>query len=239
MPRTPRVRLPGVPFHVTHRGNERRRVFHCTRHFIEYLDLLAKYTRMYDCRVWAYCLMPNHVHLLLVGMEPDSISRAVGNTQRTFARRRNKEREVTGHVWGNRHYSSALDDAHTWATVRYIERNPVRGGLVDKAVDYRWSSAPAHAALVKDDLLDPARPFPGPITDWAGWLEIPGEESVINKIRRNTFLGRPTGSDDFVAELERRTGKILRPRKRGPRPVGEDALPGRNPELGKRYRNRG
>ena len=113
--------------------------------------------------VWAYCLMDNHVHVLAVGLEKHSIPRALGNAHREHSCRINMERSVTGHLWANRYFSTALDEPHLWAAVRYVELNPVRANIVTDPTDYRWSSARAHAGLVKDGLLDPERPFPGPI----------------------------------------------------------------------------
>jgi len=213
VPRNPRILLPNVPFHITHRGNQRRRVFCTDTERREYLSLLARYSGMYELRLWAYSLMPNHVHILAVGTLPESISRTLGNTQRVFARHRHKDHEVTGHLWGARYYASPLDEAHVWAAVRYIERNPVRAGLVASAVDYPWSSAAIHAGLRSDGILDPARPFPGPISDWARWLEIEVEKSVVESIRSNTRSGWPTGNQEFIEEVESRTGRRQRPKK--------------------------
>jgi len=229
MPRTLRIRLAGVPNHVTHRGNQRRQIFFDERDYRHYLTLLANYARMFSMHVWAYCLMPNHVHLLVVGEHPDSISRAIGNTQRVFARRCHRDARVTGHFWGTRHYAAPLDEPHVWAAVRYIERNPVRACLVTQATTYPWSSAAAHAGLRHDPLLDSARPFPGPVGDWAAWLSIDIEAATVDTLRRNTTLGRPTGSETFVTELERRTGRRLRRRKPGPPPRSGTDPRHRNP----------
>ncbi len=229
MPRVRRIRLAGIPNHVTHRGNQRRQVFFGHSDYSDYLALLRDYSQMFSMRVWAYCLMPNHVHLLAVGEHADSISRAIGNTQRVFARRRHRYAQVTGHLWGTRHYAGPLDEAHVWAAVRYIERNPVRACLAAPATAYPWSSAAAHAGLRHDSLLDSARPFPGPVGDWAAWLAIDIEATTADALRRNTTLGRPTGCEAFITELERRTGRRLRPRKPGPPPRREVDPTLRNP----------
>lgn len=166
--------------------------------------------------VWSYCLMGNHVHLIAVGKERCSISKALGNTHRACSQLRNREAAVTGHLWANRFFSTPLDELHLWAAVRYVELNPVRAGLVRSATDYPWSSARAHSGLEADPLLDPGRPYPGPIGDWAAWLSAGLEEQTVDRLRRNTSTGRPTGSDNFVRQLEIRLGRRLRPRKRGP-----------------------
>jgi putative transposase len=226
MPRALRIFLPGIPFHVTHRGNQRREVFRSDDDYRAYLQLIQKYSRQFDMRVWAYCLMPNHVHLLALGMRRDSLSAAVGNAQRVYSRRRHMDAELTGHLWGTRYFASPLDEAHTWAAVRYIERNPVKAGLVSRAVDYPWSSARAHAGLAEDELLDPDRPFPGLIGDWQAWLAIAVEEPVAQALRRNTASGRPTGSEEFVRTLEKEAGRRLRRLPPGPQRDSRHRNPG-------------
>jgi len=194
--------VEGLPFHLTHRGNHRKKVFRTDDDRRGYLSALDRFSKRFGMLIWAYCLMGNHVHLIAVGRERDSISKALGNTHRTISRMRNRESEVTGHLWANRFFSTALDEPHLWAAVRYVELNPVRSGLVTHAIDYAWSSARSHAGLEACSLLDPGRPFPGAIGDWAGWLSTGLEEQTAERLRANTSTGRPTGSTGYVRELE-------------------------------------
>jgi putative transposase len=157
--------------------------------------------------IWAYCLMSNHVHFLVVGKWRWSISKALGNANRAYSRLKNKANGVTGHLWANRYFSTALDEPHLWAAVRYVELNPVRSDLVAKPIEYRWSSARANANLRVDGLLDPNRPFPGPIGDWAAWLRTGLDEPTRDRLRANTAIGQPTGSDRFVAEIAALLGR--------------------------------
>jgi putative transposase len=217
MTRFARVMLEGWPFHLTHRGNHRKCVFRTNADRRAYIGFLARFAKQFGMLIWAYCLMENHVHLIAVGKQRNSISAALGNTHRACSRTRNRETDVTGHLWANRFFSTALDEPHLWAAVRYVELNAVRAQLVQEATDYPWSSARAHAGLRVDSLLDPERPFPGHIGDWAAWLRAGLEEQTAERLKVNTSTGRPTGSDDFVRELERRLGRRLRPRKRGPK----------------------
>lgn len=214
MARMARVMFEGVPFHVTHRGNHKLPTFEHDGDRRTYLALLDEYARRFRMSIWGYCLMRNHVHLVVVGAERWSISRAVGNTHREYSRRRNRRSGVTGHAWANRFFSTALDDTHLWAAIRYVELNPVRAGIVDDATRYRWSSAWAHADGRHDSLLARGRPFPGPIGDWRAWLATGLEDAVLSRIRRNTASGHPTGNGAFVAAIERRTGRRFRPRRR-------------------------
>lgn len=204
MPRRTRTMLAGCPFHVTHRGNHRRETFWTAEDRGFYLATLGRYARRFGMEVWAYCLMPNHVHLIVQGREQSSIPRAMGNAHREYSRCINERRAATGHLWANRYYSTPLDDLHLWAAVRYVELNPLRARLATSPVDYPWSSARAHAGVHVDHLLHPDRPFPGPIGSWVNWLALGLEEQLAATLRKNTLSGKPTGSESFVAAIERR-----------------------------------
>jgi len=219
MPRIPRLMVEGCPCHLTHRGNHRRVVFDTDEDREVYLRWLGLYARRFGMRIWAYCLMPNHVHLIAVGEQRLSISRAIGNTHRTYSRWRNEARKVTGHLWANRFFSTLMDETHLWAAVRYVELNPVRSGWVSEATAYAWSSARANAGLANDPLLDPARPFPGPIRDWPAWLRTGLDEPTAARIRSNTSTGHPTGNEAFLDDLESRFGRRVRPLRRGRKPT--------------------
>jgi len=214
MARHARIMLEGWPFHITHRGNHRKSVFRTDDDRRAYLRLLDRFSKQFGLSIWAYCLMGNHVHLIAVGKERESISKALGNTHRAWSRSRNIEAEVTGHLWANRFFSTPLDEPHVWAAVRYVELNPVRAGIVGEATDYAWSSARAHAGFRSDPLLGPDRPFPGPIGDWSAWLRAGLEEQTAGRLRTNTSTGRPTGGEKFILALEERLGRRLRPRRR-------------------------
>ena len=209
MPRIARIVVPDCPYHITQRGNHKEEVFFGdeTRH--DYLALLRRYARRCGLEIWAYCLMPNHVHLIVVGRSKDSLARAIGNAHREHSRRINRAREWTGHLWANRFYSTALDESHLWNAVRYVESNPSRAGLVACATDYRWSSARAHAGLHHDPLLAAGRPFPGSIACWATWLDDGPNWPEYDALRRNTSTGRPSGCPEFVLRLERQLGRPI------------------------------
>jgi putative transposase len=180
-----------------------------------YLELLREASQPAGVRVWAYCLMPNHVHLIAVGEDRDSMARGIGNAHRRYSRRCNQREGWTGHLWANRFYSTPLDDVHLWVAARYVKLNPVRARLVQRAEDYPWSSARAHALGAPDALLAGDRPFPGSVEDWSAWLRAGAEDSRFDEIRSNTSTGRPTGSEAFVRTLEDRLGRVLRPQRRG------------------------
>jgi putative transposase len=200
----------GAPFHVTHRGNNQNTVFRNDADRRRYLDVLHRYARQFGMAVWGYCLMRNHVHLIVAGATSHSIPRAVGNAHRDYSRSKNVRTATTGHTWANRYFSSLLDEPHLWAAIRYVELNPVRAGLVERATDFAWSSARRHAGLDRDPLLADDDPFPGAIQDWCEWLAIGVEDGILKRIRENTAKGFPTGNESFISAVERRTGRRLR-----------------------------
>lgn len=220
MPRTARITAPGLQYHVTHRGNRRGEVFFDREDREAYLRLLAGAAQRHGVEVWSYCLMTNHVHLLVRGLQADSLGRAMRELQGPYARRINKARRWTGHLWANRFYSHPLDGKHLWAAARYIERNPVRAGLVARAEEYLWSSARAHCGLEGPGILAPGRPFPGSVPDWKSWLEA-GDDSTDQRLRASCKSGRPAGSEEFVARLEAMVGRSFARRPKGrPRKCG-------------------
>ena len=213
MPRLARIVLPGVPHHVTHRGNRRDDVFFCGPDRQRYLEWLAEYSLRYGLRIWAYCLMTNHVHLLAVPEQRESLAQGIGRTQMQYARWINRRRGWDGHLWANRFYSCPVEASSVACVAKYIELNPVRAGLVHSPEEYPWSSARAHCSGAEDDLLAPERRLDPPSRDWATWLRTEVEDLTLKKIRTDTATGRPTGSDEFVARLEAQLDRRLSRRK--------------------------
>jgi putative transposase len=130
MPRTARIVIPGIPHHVTHRGNLGAAVFLDETDRIAYLQHLRESARKYGTEVWCYCLMVNHVHLVLMPSNRDSLARTIRATHRYHAARLHLKTGLRGHLWSERYYSTPLDERHLWVAVRYVELNPVRAELV-------------------------------------------------------------------------------------------------------------
>lgn len=212
--------MPGLSYHVTHRGNRRGLVFLSDEDRDAYLRRLARAGDRHGLELWAYCLMPNHVHLVVRAARQDSLARTIGEVHGQHARVLHRREGWDGHLWANRYYAAALGPDRLWAAVRYVERNPVRAGLAARAEDFRWSSARAHCGLAPSAPLSPRRPFPGPILDWRSWLAGAPDRDGEGAIRWCTARGLPAGSREFVADLERRLDRSLTPRRRG-RPLSE------------------
>ena len=215
MPRVARTVVPGCPHHVTQRGNNRQDVFFVDDDYLTYLDILGLQAERFGLTIEGYCLLPNHVHLIVVPAEADSIAKAIGRTHWRYTQHVNVLHDRSGHLWQNRFYSCGLDTAHAWTAMRYVEQNPVRAKLCRAAWRYRWSSAAAHCGLAEDDtgLLDLAawrrRLEPG-----GDWREALGEavtDEQGGQLRQSTSRGRPLGSDSFVSKLEVALNRRLRP----------------------------
>jgi len=207
-----------MPHHVTQRGNRRNNVFFTDADRQKYLALLKKYSKRYRLKIIAYCLMTNHVHLVVIPMEERSLGCAMRDVQKSYATYLNHRTGQTGHVWQRRYYSTVLDEDHLWTAIRYVEQNPVRARMVKRPEDYPWSSAAARCGLRTDPLLAQDFPVNGLIPDWSAWLREPTVDSREDAVRRHTSTGRPCGSSRFVSEVEARLGRDLAPRRRGPKP---------------------
>ncbi|MEA3061366.1 MAG: REP-associated tyrosine transposase [Sphingomonadales bacterium] len=170
MPRPPRLVVPDQPHHVTQRGQSRHAVFFSEEDYAFYLALLRHWCGKNGVAVWAWCLMPNHVHLILVPPAEDRLARALGPLHRRYALEANRRHGWTGHLWQDRFASFPLDEARLYASFRYVELNPVRARLAARPEDWRWSSARGHLGLAGDRLVDPA-PARARIEDWRAFLD--------------------------------------------------------------------
>ncbi len=136
MARLARIVIPGLPHHLTQRGNRRGRTFFQEGDYAFYLDLLAESCVKAGAEVWAYCLMPNHVHIILVPSDEDGLRRTFADLHRRYTGFVNARARTTGHLWQGRYGSVAMDDAHLLTAVRYVSLNPVRARLVRRAKDW-------------------------------------------------------------------------------------------------------
>lgn len=213
MPRTARIIAPGYPHHVTQRGLGKQQVFFSDEDYRDYLRILQEETRRNGVSIWAYCLMPNHVHLVLTPSTKDGLGRAVGETARRYARASNRRRDHEGHVWHTRYYSVTMDERHVLEAVRYILLNPVRAKLRKSADRWPWSSYEAHAAGA-DDVIE-AAPIAGRIGSIAAFVAIGMARDAAEMIRAGTLNGRPLGDERFVRTIAATLGRNLSARPRG------------------------
>ena len=222
MARMARVVVPGIPHHVTQRGNRRQPVFFEDADCRACLALLSGFAVKAETAVWAYCLMPNQVHLILVPADEAGLRRAVAEAHRRYTRRINGAKDWKGYLWQDRFASFPMDEAYLLAAARYVELNPVRARLVERAEDWTWSSARAHLTGQDDGVVRVA-PLLKRIGDGRGLLDGGLDEDSRQALRRGERTGRPLGSEHFFETIERRTGRSLRKRKPGPRPTMVEA----------------
>ncbi len=219
MARMARIVVPNIPYHVTQRGNRRQAVFFSDEDRQIYLRILQEQSRDRGLEVWAYCLMDNHVHLIVVPREQSSLAGGIGETHRRYTRYINEREGWTGYLWQGRFGSFPMDQSHLFTAIRYVERNPVEAGLVQRGEDYPWSSARAHVFGTEDPIL--TRGFvQGQIRDWRGFLEFrQGMAGDPLDFDEHSRTGRPLGEPDFIGKLERQTGRVLHKRKPGRKAV--------------------
>lgn len=217
MARLPRLVLPGLPYHVTQRGNRRQQTFFGDEDYALYRDLLAEAAERAEAEIWCYCLMPNHVHVILVPSDEDGLRRTFADAHRRYTGFINARHRWTGHLWQGRFGAVVMDEAHLAHAMRYVSLNPVRANLVDRAEAWRWSSARAHMAGEDDELVRVAAALDR-YGDFADFLGAPGDHGdAWRALRRAETTGRPLGAPDWIAALEAKTGRILAPQKRGPK----------------------
>ena len=217
MSRRSRIVVEGLAHHIIQRGNRRQKVFFSENDKRLYLSLLKKYCEKYGVLIWAYCLMDNHVHLVLVPSKIEGFCQAVGQTHWWYTTIVNKREKWKGYLWQGRFKSFVLHGNYLKNVVRYVELNPVRAGMVQCAEQYGWSSARVHIEGTKDPILDYS-PLLDEIVDWKEYLR--GEEGVDNlKLFRNHLsTGKPLGDKIFLEELSSKIGIDLTLKKPGPKP---------------------
>lgn len=217
MPRSARLVITDLPYHITQRGNNRAQVFLGDSDRRLYLELLQRYCAENQLTMMGYCLMGNHVHLIALPRRADSLARGVGIAHLRYTQLFNARHGNCGHLWQGRFFACALDDAHLVAAMRYVERNPVRAGMVEYAWQYPWSSAAAHVG--RPDVSG----FPSvvswreqwPAGEWKKMLARREDEEQLQTLRLQTRTGRPLGDKSFISRLERMLGRSLGPKRAG------------------------
>lgn len=219
MARRARIVISGAPHHVTQRGNRREPIFFEDGDQEVYRDLLAEQTAKYRVAVWAWCLMPNHVHLILTPGDETGLGRAVGEAHRRYTNFINARGRWNGHLFQSRFSSIAMDESHLISAVRYVSLNPVRARLVSQAQDWPWSSVRAHLAGVDDGLVS-VRPVLDRVRSFSDLLATDPDDGAFQALRAAEGSGHPLGNADFIAGLERLLGRPIARRAPGRKPKG-------------------
>lgn len=198
MPRSPRIVIPGVAHHITQRGNRQQPVFFSDEDYQAYCDILAIALQRHGTRCLAWCLMPNHIHLMLVPATADGLRATLASAHTTYAQRINQQQQASGHLFQGRFASYAMDDAHQMVAARYIENNPVKAGLAEQAQQWQWSSARAHISGQPDGLTD-VEALGQHIANWPAMLA-KGLEAA-DEVDLALKTGRPLGQAEWLEKL--------------------------------------
>lgn len=214
MPRVARFVVPGLPHHVTQRGNRRHQTFFCDADYRLYLHLLRDACAKAGTAVWGWCLMPNHVHLILVPARPDGLAEALRGPHWAYASHVNGRENWRGHLWQSRFASVPMDEPHLHVCLRYVELNPIRAGLVARPEEWPWSSARAHLGRGEDGLTELA-PMHERVEDWRAFLAAGLNEAELDTIRAAERNCRPLGGPAFLDRVAALLGRDPRPSRRG------------------------
>lgn len=217
MARISRIVVPNYPYHIVQRGNNKQRVFFDDEDRERYLQLIRWYTKKWKCSVFAYSLMPNHIHLLVKPSKDIGLAKTMQGIGLCHTQSINRKYRRTGRLWECRYYSCIVnEDAYLWSVIRYIDWNSVRAGLAKEPQVYRWSSARAHILGVEDPLLSLGE-LPGyeNTDEYRDFIQKRGTQKEIDRIRRVTRKGLPLGDQNFVREVEMKTNRNLTGKNRG------------------------
>jgi putative transposase len=205
MTRLPRIIIPGIPHHVVHTGNYNQDIFFNDNDRLSYMNLISYYSRKSRFNILGYCLMNNHIHLIGIPQNPDSISDFIKIAHQRYSITLNQKLERGGINFKCRHYTCPMDIPHTFNCFRYVEQNPGRAGIIANPVDYRWSSARAHVGMVDEfGILD--RHWWNAYMNFTSWRDQLSQnlgDDQIRRIRDCTKFGAPLGSDEFVQSVEK------------------------------------
>jgi putative transposase len=202
---------------VLQRGNRGQRIFTSDADHKEYLALLSEGCSNAGVVLLAYCLLPNQVHLILLPRDADGLRAALGEAHRRFTRAVNRRRSREGGLFRGRFASFPMDQKSLPLCARYVEQAPVRARLVDRARDWRWSSAKAHAKGKRDSLID-VKAVLDLVDDWRKVLAQPMTAPELKSVGACERTGRPLGPPAFVQRLEKKLGRTLARQKPGPKP---------------------
>ncbi len=218
--------VPGLPHHVTQRGNRRERVFFRDDDYRMYRNHLREACNKAGVSVWAYCLMPNHVHLILTPTTADGLARALGKAHRRYSAFVNARLRVTGHLFQSRFGSVVMDEDHLMTAARYVALNPVRARMVARAEDWLWSSVRAHLAGRDDELVHVAPLLSRAAGRFTDLLDTEPDAEKLAALRAAEGIGQPPGSAVFLDRVVGLMGRDPRPGKPGrrPKPAADDAI---------------
>jgi putative transposase len=211
MPRTARIVIPDLPYHITQRGNYRQDIFEDNEDRLSYLSWIDDYSKKYKLSILAYCLRDNHVHFIVIPRKEDTLAKVFSVSHMRYSQYFNKKKKASGHLWQGRFYSCVMDEDYLVTALRYVERNPVRAGIVRKPWQWKWSSAREHVGQ-KNAIINLQKMttiIDTSVEEWKEYIDLVENEEEVENIRKHTMLGRPLGTKEFIAKLGKRIGRVL------------------------------
>ena len=204
MARIARIVIEEFPHHIVQRGNNRSKVFFAQQTRQKYLELLRQYAQDWNVSILAYCLMTNHIHLLVKPHQTVALYKMMQGVSQAYSKYINKKYRRTGRLWESRYYSCVVDkEKYLWAVARYIEQNPLRAKIVKQIENYFYSSAKAHILCQPDETLTEEL-FPvDSRTDYIKFVTAPVSEKELQKIRGTARTGRPLGNNKFIVRISK------------------------------------
>lgn len=215
MPRSARLVVPEHPFHLTHRGNNKQKVFYSDDDRRKYLFWLKEACQEWKMGILSFCLMDNHVHFIAIAHQLDSFAKVINVVHRRYAIYLNQKNGSSGHLWEGRYYSCLLDRSHLIAALRYVERNPVRAHMVSKPWDWVWSSAREHVGKGRGHISLENVPTFVPMLSWEEYIDQAEQEEDLDEIRKQTMSLKAWADLDFKESIENKYGIQLTPKLRG------------------------
>ena len=218
MPRIARITEIDFPHHIVQRGNNRQRIFFDDNDKKKYLDLLRRYSEECSCKINAYCLMPNHIHMILIPLLINALSKMMQKLSLGYTQYINKKYKRTGRLWECRFYSSLIEkEMYLWAACRYIARNPVRAKIVEKIEEYKWSSASAryYYKVEQSNFVAPIWHDNLEKQEYMKFLDQPDNENDLTIIRKTILKGTPLGSANFIKCISEKLGITIKTKPKG------------------------
>lgn len=214
MPRDARVVCAGVPYHVTQRGNYRQDIFEEDADREKYMEYFMLYKEQFNVKLYAWCLMDNHVHFIVEPITEDGLANLFRFAHMRYSQYFNRKKGASGHLFQGRFHSSPLDTEHLYEALRYVELNPLRAGLITRIDGYKWSSMRTHLTGKGKYPLSSVQECLE-INDWKQYLKEKANEEIIKTLRARAKTNRPAGDSKFIKKIEKMTGKTFNFNKKG------------------------
>jgi putative transposase len=228
--------IPGLPYHLTHRGNHRSPILDTDERRAMYVSIMIRWQIETGVRIAAFVIMPNHVHFIVESPTPDAISKWIANGHREYSKWLNTTRSTTGHNWEERYFAVLMDPEHCLNALRYVEQNPVAAGLSACPWDWHWSSAPFHAGFGHKPVLlnHDLRPEGTSPATWREALLQPTAADFRSRLHECAARGTALGDESWARCLEAQHSIDLLPKRRGRKPLPIQAP---EPRFGRRRRD--